>query len=53
MLAKKERSTYDKMAEMFDESNNRQILRDYMGSIKLPCLPYLGIFFVSIFVKGC
>ena len=42
MLSKKDRSSYDKMADLFAESNNRQILRDYMGSIKLPCLPYLG-----------
>lgn len=53
MLSKKDRSSYDKMAELFAESNNRQKLRDYMGSIKLPCLPYLGIHYTfAMFAYG-
>ena len=42
MLSKKDRSSYEKLAELFCESNNRQKLRDYMSCVKLPCLPYLG-----------
>jgi len=42
MLSKKDRSSYEKLAELFSESNNRQKLRDYMSCVKLPCLPYLG-----------
>jgi len=42
MLSKKDRSSYEKLAELFSESNNRQKLRDYMGCVRLPCLPYLG-----------
>ena len=30
------------MADLFSEKNNRQNLRDYMDSVKLPCIPYLG-----------
>jgi len=43
MLSKKDRSSYEKLAELFSESNNRQKLRDYMGCVRLPCLPYLGL----------
>lgn len=43
-LPKKERSQYEKIAELFSESNNRQKLRDHMSSIKLPCIPYLGLY---------
>jgi len=44
MLSKKDRSSYEKLAELFSESNNRQKLREYMSGVKLPCLPYLGLF---------
>jgi Ras-specific guanine nucleotide-releasing factor RalGPS len=55
MLSKKDRSSCDKMADLFAESNNRQKLRDYMGSIKLPCLPYLGILrkTATVFMEVC
>jgi hypothetical protein len=48
MLSKKDRSSYEKLADLFAESNNRQRLRDYMSSVKLPCLPYLGCYLTDI-----
>ena len=42
-LSKKDKSTYEKMADLFSENNNRQRLRDYMANVKHPCIPYLGI----------
>jgi len=34
--------TYEKIADLFSENNNRQRLREYMNSTKLPVIPYLG-----------
>ncbi|XP_062602042.1 ras-specific guanine nucleotide-releasing factor RalGPS1-like isoform X3 [Saccostrea cucullata] len=44
MLSRKDKATYEKMADLFSENDNRQRLRDYMASIKLPCIPYLGLY---------
>jgi len=42
MVPKRERTAYEKMAELFSENNNRQKLREHMEITKLPCIPYLG-----------
>jgi len=42
MVSKRDRMTYEKIADLFSENNNRQRLREYMNSTKLPVIPYLG-----------
>jgi len=42
MVSKRDRMTYEKIADLFSENNNRQKLRDYMNCTKLPVIPYLG-----------
>jgi len=53
MLSKKDRSSYEKLAELFSESNNRQKLREYMSCVKLPCLPYLGLSSLFLHITDC
>lgn len=47
-LSKHQRATYEKLSELFSEASNRQRLRDHMASIKLPCIPYLGLYLADL-----
>ncbi|XP_023951572.1 ras-specific guanine nucleotide-releasing factor RalGPS1 isoform X2 [Bicyclus anynana] len=47
-LSKKDRQQFDKLAELFGEKDNWTALREYMRSISLPCIPYLGIFLTDL-----
>jgi len=43
MVPKRDRMTYEKIADLFSEDNNRQKLREYMKCSRLPVIPYLGV----------
>ncbi|XP_038045592.1 ras-specific guanine nucleotide-releasing factor RalGPS1-like isoform X1 [Patiria miniata] len=44
LLHKKERSTCEKLADLMSEDDNRQRLREHMDNVRLPCIPYLGLY---------
>ncbi|XP_030026972.1 ras-specific guanine nucleotide-releasing factor RalGPS1 isoform X3 [Manduca sexta] len=47
-LPKRDKQQFDKLAELFGEKDNWTALREYLRSINLPCIPYLGIFLTDL-----
>ncbi|CAK1555027.1 unnamed protein product [Leptosia nina] len=47
-ISKKDRQQFDKMAELFGETGNWTALRKYMQSVRLPCIPHLGLFLTDL-----
>ncbi|XP_025418032.1 ras-specific guanine nucleotide-releasing factor RalGPS1-like isoform X2 [Sipha flava] len=47
-VSKKDRQSFDKLANVFSESNNWRNLRDHLETLRLPCIPYLGVFLTDL-----
>lgn len=47
-VAKKDRQVFEKLASVFSEDNNWSNLREIIDKLKLPSIPYLGIYLTDL-----
>lgn len=47
-IQRRDRAQFDRLAELLSEEDNRKQLRDYLSSVKLPCIPYLGMYLTDL-----
>uniref|UniRef100_A0A9J2PQN1 Ras-GEF domain-containing protein n=1 Tax=Ascaris lumbricoides TaxID=6252 RepID=A0A9J2PQN1_ASCLU len=57
LVSRHDRSIFEKTARLFDSERNWERLRQHLDSMKLPCIPYLGMFltdlnFIGVATKG-
>ncbi|XP_076058431.1 ral GEF with PH domain and SH3 binding motif isoform X2 [Oratosquilla oratoria] len=47
-LSRKDRQQFERMTELFSDRNNWEQLRNHVNSLKLPMIPYLGLFLTDL-----
>jgi Ras-specific guanine nucleotide-releasing factor RalGPS len=47
-VTKKDRQAFEKLAGIFSEDNNWANLREIIDKLRLPCIPYLGIYLTDL-----
>ena len=47
-LAKKDKQSFERLSDIFSDQNNWENLRQYLESLRLPCIPYLGLFLTDL-----
>lgn len=47
-ISRRDKNTFDRLVDVFNDRNNWQNLREYLESLKLPCIPYLGLFLTDL-----
>lgn len=47
-VTKKDVQLLERLADLFSDHNNSEKLRQHMDSLKLPCVPYLGLFLSDV-----
>lgn len=48
LIQRRDRAMFDKLAELLSEEENKKNLREYLSSVKLPCIPYLGMYLADL-----
>ncbi len=47
-VSKKDKQIFEKLTTVFSEGDNWKNLREHVEKLKLPCIPYLGMFLTDI-----
>ncbi|KAL7040565.1 hypothetical protein ACKWTF_000449 [Chironomus riparius] len=47
-VSKKDRQAFEKLADIYKEDNNWANLREICDKLKLPCIPYLGVYLTDL-----
>lgn len=47
-LSRKDRNTFERLADIFNDNANWTNLRAHLESLRLPCIPYLGLFLTDL-----
>ena len=48
LVPKREKDKLDKLHDTVSEDSNNRVLRNYLEGIKLPCIPYLGMYLTDL-----
>ena len=47
-VPKKDMQHFERLTDLFSDNNNWEKLRQHMDTLKLPCVPYLGLFLTDL-----